>query len=495
MKYLYRSFYIQNWSITAKISFALLSAALIPMSFTSYYNMRESLEKVESGEYRKLELLATSTASRLDQLIIDIQRVVVQLSRDRHVVNFLVASPKQQKALYSDLQQTLDNTFKSNPDFDAVFIMDKQGWAVAATDPKFVGKNYAFREYFRYGLQGQSYISGIIVGETTKRPGIFLSYPVRSLTGEIVGVTVIKIRGEGISDIVNRLHIDGNSEAFLIDQEGIIISHPQSSFLYRSLLPVSPTTLRQIVDDRRYGLTQIESLNIFKLQVMVKAKQSGHTTYHYSHKDQIVGFAPLKIQPWVLGISQSKAQFVVPLNRLIWLHSTTVLIVGGITAIIALLLGRSISRPINTLTNAAQALERDKFDGDVLQIRKQLDKIANSQDDIGRLVHIFLQMSEGVRTRAENLKMQVQELRIEIDETKRAIQLTEITENEHFQQIQTKIQQIKSHQVMVQESETDYYQRLQNQVLLIKERLLNFDDLNSVVGADGESRNLPDERR
>jgi|GEM_PF-3586725 len=83
MKHFHRFFNPLAWSIAAKISAALVSAVLIPMSFTAYYNLRQSLNSMEAGEYRKLELLATSTASRLDQLIIDIGRIVVQVSSDR----------------------------------------------------------------------------------------------------------------------------------------------------------------------------------------------------------------------------------------------------------------------------------------------------------------------------------------------------------------------------------------------------------------------------
>lgn len=493
MKQLYRFLSPPAWPIATKISVALVSAALIPMSFATYYNLRESLGRVESGEYRKLELLATSTASRLDQLIMDIERVVIQVSRDRHVVDFLAASPRQREALRPNLQQTLENI--SGGDVDAVFILDQNGRAVAATDKKFLGQNYAFRDYFRSSLQGQSYVSSILVGETTGRRGMFFSYPVRSLGGKILGVTVLKIRGKYIQDIVNALQIDSQNYAFLIDEDGIIISHPQKSYLYQSLLPLSPQTLKQITKDKRYGSAPIKSLHLNELQVMVKAKKPGNTTYRDSQISRRVGFAPLKQKSWVLAVSQPEAQFVVPLQRLMWLHGTSVIVVGGITSIIAVFLGRSISRPIHALTAAAQALENDNFDSHVLDMHQSLEKVARSQDDVGQLVRVFLQMSEGVRTRDQNLKMQVQELRIEIDETKRACHLTEITDNEHFQQIQKKLQLLRGDAGTVKETETDYYQRLQNTVQSIKERSLNCEDLNLVVGADSESGSSENEAR
>lgn len=151
----------------------------------------------------------------------------------------------------------------------------------------------------------------------------------------------------------------------------------------------------------------------------------------------------------------------------------SVVVVGGITAIIALLLGLSISRPIHALTVAAQALESDDFDSHVLELRHSLAKLGHPQDDIGRLVRVFLEMAEEVRMRAQQMKMQVQELRIEIDETKRASHVAEITENEHFQQLQKKIQKLKEHEVTVSETEAEYYRRLQSKVQSLKKRSLN----------------------
>jgi C4-dicarboxylate-specific signal transduction histidine kinase len=463
MKNLHRFLYAPTWPIAAKISVALVCAVLIPMIFTVCYNLQQSLNSVEAGEYRKLELLASSGASRFDQLIIDRHRVVVQVSSDRHVIDFLAADTSQKRESYRpNLQPRLQNALRSHPDIDAVLLMDKKGKCLLATDPKFIGHNYST-------IQGNFYGFSILMGETTKTPGMFFSQPVRSPHGEILGTTLLKIRGEDIWKTINELHVGFQTNIFLIDQQGVIISHSDLSLENHILTPPSIQTLKPIVHDQDYGGSQIESLDIADLKVMVRARQPGHATYQLLRSQpQIVGFAPLATQPWVLGVSQPKAEFTAPLNRLIWLNSSSVVIVGGITAIIALLLGWNISRPIHALTVAAQALEDDDFDSHVLELRQSLAQLSHTQDDVGQLVRIFLEMAEEVRRRDQRLKMQVQELRIEIDETKRATQVAEITENEHFQALQQKIQKLKQHS----ETETEYYQRLQNQVELLKERSL-----------------------
>lgn len=56
----------------------------------------------------------------------------------------------------------------------------------------------------------------------------------------------------------------------------------------------------------------------------------------------------------------------------------------------------------------------------------------------------FFQMTKGVQEREENLKRQVMELRIEIDRTKAAMQVSEITETQYFQQLQKKAREIRN---------------------------------------------------
>jgi hypothetical protein len=53
-------------------------------------------------------------------------------------------------------------------------------------------------------------------------------------------------------------------------------------------------------------------------------------------------------------------------------------------------------------------------------------------------------MEREVRAREQRLRQEVRELRIEIDEVKKARQVAEITESEYFQQLQQKARRLRS---------------------------------------------------
>ena len=470
MKRIHRLFYPSAWSIAAKVSAALLAATIIPMSFNAYYNLQQGLKKAEEGEYRKLELLATSAASRLDQLIIDVQHLVVQISTAREAIAFLSATTVQkQEAIQPNLQNTLENVFQSNPIYDAVYLMDAKGNCVASTDSAFIGKNYSFREYFRQAITGQSYISSIIKGKTTNRPGLYLSNPVRAADGKIIGVAVIKIKEEDIAKIVNGLNLDPQSYAFLIDQIGVIISHPNKTLLYHSLAALSGKTQEQIKIDQRYHLEQIESLDLNQLaKEMVGAVESGNVSYESPLKEQrqMVGFAPLEVVPWVLGVNRPETVFAAPLRYLIWQNSISLLIVGVIASILAIALARNIAKPIKELISAAEAIEQDRFKYD------RLIQFAESQDDIGKLVRVFIHMAHQVKVREQKLKQQVVELNFEIDEAKKESQVAAVTGTEYFQQLQQKARRLKQRS-LVNNNEAEYYQQLQQKAQRIKQSTTN----------------------
>ncbi|MBO3458652.1 MAG: HAMP domain-containing protein [Aetokthonos hydrillicola CCALA 1050] len=441
------------------------------MGVTAYYSLQKGLNSLAITQYRQLELLATGTASRLDQLIIDVQRLIVQVSSDPIVINFLstTQSVKQQQVL-KPTQRLLKTIVSSHPGFDAAYLLDTTGKCLASSQPKFVGQEYAFREYFRTSIRGELYVSSLLLGQTTGQAGIHISYPVRSNSGDIIGVIVIKSSANNLWKMVNRSNIN----TFLIDDKGIIISHPNPSVLFHSVVSLSPVEKKQMIADRSYGSQKIENLNFQELAVMVRAKEPGHVIYSLPNKKirQVVGFAPLQAKPWVLGVEETHDDFAVPFNKLIWQYTSIVLVVGFGAIAISLLLARNITRPIRTLISAAHALERDEYDHCVVELQKTLVEQSHSHDDIGQLIKVFLKMSEEIRLRSQRLKMQVLQLHVEIDETRRAAQVAEITETEHFRQLEHKIQKLKQ-RVSNKETETEYYQRLQGKVEVLKERMLN----------------------
>jgi CRP-like cAMP-binding protein len=86
------------------------------------------------------------------------------------------------------------------------------------------------------------------------------------------------------------------------------------------------------------------------------------------------------------------------------------------------------------VTAAATAVEEGVY------VPETLDDVALRSDALGQLARVFQRMVREVYAREESLKRQVAELRIEIDEVKKAQQVAEITDSDYFLRLQEKAQ-------------------------------------------------------
>jgi hypothetical protein len=89
-------------------------------------------------------------------------------------------------------------------------------------------------------------------------------------------------------------------------------------------------------------------------------------------------------------------------------------------------------RNVAIVTDAAAAVETGRFDC------PGLNEVAQRTDALGQLARMFEKMVKEVQEREAKLKEQVQQLRIEIDQSRRERQVAEITETDYFYQLQQK---------------------------------------------------------
>ncbi|MDQ3565572.1 MAG: response regulator [Pseudomonadota bacterium] len=82
------------------------------------------------------------------------------------------------------------------------------------------------------------------------------------------------------------------------------------------------------------------------------------------------------------------------------------------------------------VTTAAATVESGQFVADTLA------EVGKRPDELGQLARVFQRMAQEVAAREQRFKQQIETLRIEIDETKKARQVAELTETDFFQKLQ-----------------------------------------------------------
>jgi len=90
-------------------------------------------------------------------------------------------------------------------------------------------------------------------------------------------------------------------------------------------------------------------------------------------------------------------------------------------------------RNVAVLTTAVSAVEAGSFD------TAGIDQVAQRTDALGKLGQMLQNMAREVHAREERLKQQVQALKVEIDETRKAKAVAEITETSYFSELQQRV--------------------------------------------------------
>lgn len=114
------------------------------------------------------------------------------------------------------------------------------------------------------------------------------------------------------------------------------------------------------------------------------------------------------------------------------------LITYGVLFAAVWLLSDRISRPVVALTHSAEEVAAGNYDLTFVE-----DGATRFPDETSTLAAVFEEMVAKVAHREQRLKEEVQQLRIEIDESKRTEQVSEIVESEFFQEMQDKARKMR----------------------------------------------------
>ncbi|MFH4663553.1 ATP-binding protein [Vibrio cidicii] len=139
------------------------------------------------------------------------------------------------------------------------YLIDQFGNTIAASnwnlDRTFIGRNFAFRPYFKQAIVGEQ-SQYFALGSTSGQRGYYYSYPM-TYAGAPIGVVVVKMDLTSIEENWR----EKRSIFVASDRNQIVFMSSNPDWLFKSLTPLSQETLAQISASRQYLDQKIESLN------------------------------------------------------------------------------------------------------------------------------------------------------------------------------------------------------------------------------------------
>lgn len=185
------------------------------------------------------------------------QTILGEYQKYRYLPYMIARDPRATSALATGRPDETANRFlqemADNSGADLLYVMNRDGTTLAASNWRdelsLVGRNYAFRPYFKsaiLGQEGQFFAIGATLGE----PGLFLSRPT-PVSGTPTGVAVVKVDMRPLE----AAWAEGGETVFASDENGVIFLSSRAEWRYRTLAEL-PSEVRETIDTTRQYATQ-----------------------------------------------------------------------------------------------------------------------------------------------------------------------------------------------------------------------------------------------
>lgn len=256
-----------------KIAYAIVFAVLILGGFWSLFFA--SLSVFKAVELERAEGRAQLYHSTLVSALERLEHLPFIVAQDPAVVRALTQGD------VDGLSPRLED-FAQRSNAEAIYVMDKNGWTIAASNyanpVNFLGKNYGFRPYFKDAMAGKRG-EFFAIGATTFTPGFFISDTVRNQNGDAVGVVALKV---ALSELTGAWAASGD-DILVTNKEGIVVFATSDKWRYRTTSDLSENQRIAIQSKQQFGKQELRALN-WQLRQDSEVQLEG-TNYLFANKD------------------------------------------------------------------------------------------------------------------------------------------------------------------------------------------------------------------
>jgi len=351
-----------RFGLFGKIIIVMLIVSLLPFAVFWGITLRETNVRVRIEAENLIAQTAGGLGAQVDGWInnnISILRTAAKLP------GIVRMDSISQEAILKVIQ-------KEYPWMYLVFTLGPDGMNVARNDGRPL-KDYSDRQYYKDILAGKKLSWQTLIGKTSKKPALVLAVPIKS-GDNLLGVMAAAMTVDEISNNVATWRKGKTGFAFLVDEKGFVVAHP----------------------DKQYVTTR-KNLNSHPLIAGFRKKgwQTTTSTFNAPNGETAFGHVRSNKYGWALVLQQQNKEVFASFNRvqefaLILLAGTVLLVL-----IIAWFSARAIVTPIMKLTDAAERMSLG-------ELNVKID--IKSKDEIGLLALAIGRMQTSLRLAMNRLR-------------------------------------------------------------------------------------------
>lgn len=233
--------------------------------------------------------------------------------------------------------------------------------------------DFGWEDFALRALNGEVVVSDPFVFPITNE--LIMMYAVPIYEGNrIIGVLVGKKEGTALSDMISGLGYGENGYAYVFNQEGRILAHPDVSYVR--------------------GQTNIfdEESTVHQVGLAVEKLGLGHRgVIRYVLEDdatRLVGLAPMEYTGWTIGVSAMEDEVLASVRELATVIIGIAVVVAGVGALLVALIGTRIARPLKDIQSVMAAVAN----GDLTQT-----VAVKSGDEVGQVAESINKSMENIR--------------------------------------------------------------------------------------------------
>jgi len=400
-------------SVRARL-LCLVALAVLPAFLLTSYSAWELRQTAVNSARQDAARLAREVASAGDRLVQDAVvhlEVLSQLEEIRRVdvsrCSDLLGRQLARFPIYSNLGAVLTN-----------------GDVVCSALPRNGSTNLADRAYISKALATRSWAIGSYgVGRASNRPFIGVGLPIVSDSGNVPVIVYASLDLGHLNSLVQEAELPEGSTVTVVDRAGtILVRHPDPEGWVGKQAPEAPI-VRQISGLARSATVSAADIDgterLFAVEPIPNTPEPGDI--------QVIVGIPGNIA--FAGVEASVRRNLIALAVVAGLVFAAAWIGGNVFLL----------RRLSRLTQAAPRMEAGALTSD-----EAAGLAAESgTDELSQLSQRFGQMAREVLAREESLRRQVEELRVEINETKRAREVSEITKTDYFQNLRSRANELR----------------------------------------------------
>lgn len=396
-----------------KLLTALLTIVLVPLIIQSFISTQFTQTSTVNQTNQALKLAATSTASKVDEFLSSNRDAVAQDATLAAFSNYLNKPSDKRRGSQEEAQLFLTvaalGKRQQQEYLSSYGLLDVWGMDVYDTNVNEVGTFEADADYFKIPLTtGQVYISSVQFSMTNGDPFIYFSAPVRDTNQKVVGVLRVRYDALILQRIIEKDTgaLGARSYPILLDENLIRLGDTITpNFLYRAVGQLSSSTIINLNATNRLPKVEksLYSTNMTPLALAIQNFQSKpfftaeFHTMDPNHTEAGTAVT-LSNKPWLMLFVQDQSSLKNLLAQQGRVSTLVATLIAGLVSVISTLLAAVLTRPINTLTSAAEKIST----GD-------LSAHANveSNDEFGELAVTFNSMTSQLRTFVNELEDRV----------------------------------------------------------------------------------------